>query len=266
MRFTKIEDDIILSKYKNKNIPIADICNELQRSAKSVQRRANKLGLNRVKYSINSNYFKQIDSWDKAYFLGLIYSDGNLHKHTNNVKISLQESDRSILEYLKNCISYEGNLLYKKPSIIKETGNFRKPQWTLSFTDKIIKRDLLDIGLLSNKSLVLTFPSKIPQSLYSAFLLGYFDGDGCIRVDKNNHLHFSLRGTLEFLEVVRDILCDNCQINPTKMTQDNPLKNNYRLEWRGNSSCIKIRDYLYKDALNFLYRKYEKFNHLKYSV
>ena len=33
-----------------------------------------------MKYSVNDNYFENIDSEDKAYFLGFMMADGNLSK------------------------------------------------------------------------------------------------------------------------------------------------------------------------------------------
>lgn len=33
-----------------------------------------------MKYSVNDSYFENIDSEDKAYFLGFIMADGNLAK------------------------------------------------------------------------------------------------------------------------------------------------------------------------------------------
>lgn len=36
------------------------------------------------------------------------------------------------------------------------------------------------LGAVKNKSLTLIFPDFIPDRLMSSFILGYFDGDGCI--------------------------------------------------------------------------------------
>ena len=56
-----------------------------------------------MKYSVNDNYFENIDSEDKAYFLGFMMADGNLSKgqHTEEyirVNLHLQVSDIEILE------------------------------------------------------------------------------------------------------------------------------------------------------------------------
>jgi hypothetical protein len=46
------------------------------------------------KYDINENYFENINTGDKAYILGLIYSDGIIFDTT--VKINLLETDSHI--------------------------------------------------------------------------------------------------------------------------------------------------------------------------
>ena len=47
----------------------------------------------------NENYFSEIDTPEKAYFLGMIITDGCVHE--NVLSMSLQESDEYILEFLK---------------------------------------------------------------------------------------------------------------------------------------------------------------------
>lgn len=46
-----------------------------------------------AKYDINSNFFERIDSHEKAYFLGWMYSDGNVYlgSKRNTLSITLVE-------------------------------------------------------------------------------------------------------------------------------------------------------------------------------
>lgn len=48
------------------------------------------------KYSLNESYFEKIDSEEKAYFLGFLFSDGSVSKYSLN--LSLAEVDKEILE------------------------------------------------------------------------------------------------------------------------------------------------------------------------
>ena len=86
-------------------------------------------------YHCNDNYFSIIDSEDKAYFLGLLYSDGCIHDSQSRFLISLQEEDKYILELFKEKIKYTG-YLYLRPSEI------HKNQYSLEITSKKLKDDL----------------------------------------------------------------------------------------------------------------------------
>ena len=54
----------------------------------------------RRKYEIDEDYFEVIDTPNKAYSLGLIYSDGNVSKNGTQFSISLQARDRDVLDKL----------------------------------------------------------------------------------------------------------------------------------------------------------------------
>jgi len=50
------------------------------------------------KYSLNENYFDEIDTSNKAYILGFLYADGYNNRINNTVVLSLFKQDREILE------------------------------------------------------------------------------------------------------------------------------------------------------------------------
>jgi hypothetical protein len=55
-------------------------------------------------YTINENYLDNIDSADKARFLGFMYADGNVAKKVNSIKITLKLSDKTYLEGINKSI------------------------------------------------------------------------------------------------------------------------------------------------------------------
>ena len=62
------------------------------------------------KYDINEDYFNEIDTKEKAYFLGFLYADGYNHKceirkSSSSVNLSLVEQDSYILELLLRQVS-----------------------------------------------------------------------------------------------------------------------------------------------------------------
>src|SRR5690606_10706467 len=75
---------------------------------------------NPFKYNINEDYFKNIDSKAKAYFLGLIYADGNLRLSKNGksyiFSLILQTCDKEILDKLLKETETDRPLGYNNPS------------------------------------------------------------------------------------------------------------------------------------------------------
>ena len=53
-------------------------------------------------------------------------------------------------------------------------------RFRISFNSKKLCSDLTRLGAVRNKSLILTFPKFITDELMPSFILGYFDGDGCV--------------------------------------------------------------------------------------
>jgi len=50
------------------------------------------------KYTINETIFDNIDSLEKAYYLGLLASDGSLNKNSSLIRLSLHANDKYLLE------------------------------------------------------------------------------------------------------------------------------------------------------------------------
>jgi intein/homing endonuclease len=139
----------------------------------------------------NERYFEKIDSAEKAYFLGILYADGYISK--NCVEISLQKIDQDILKKLSKIIYGKSVLKYRKAQIklFNNKQYKQKEQTRFTFTSNKIVKDLKNHGLMENKSLKIRFPYHINKNLYSHFIRGYFDGDGCICLSKkwaNNSL------------------------------------------------------------------------------
>lgn len=131
----------------------------------------------RRKYSLNENYFDTIDTPNKAYILGLLYSDGCNIVSTNTIKLELQDRDKKILEKICSEISYNGPIKYTP--LHKKNPNWRDT-YRITITNQHISKRLSDLGMVANKSLILKFPSFLKNELIPHFIRGYLDGDGHI--------------------------------------------------------------------------------------
>lgn len=78
--------------------------------------------------------------------------------------------------------------------------------------------------MYQRKSLILEFPTCIHPDLYSHFIRGYMDGDGCISLSKENRFaSINMIGTKMFLDVVQSIIYESLNID-VDVKRDNRAK------------------------------------------
>jgi hypothetical protein len=150
------------------------------------------------KYSLDVNYFKSIDTINKAYILGFIYADGCNTRR--GLQIGLHEKDKEVLEFIKKELNADNALTYIKP--FKKGWSYK---WDLRISSKELSNDLTEKGCPPAKSLIVKFPDFIDDNLMPHFIRGYFDGDGCITIcDKGyGRLYFTC-GSKDFIEGLRN--------------------------------------------------------------
>lgn len=130
---------------------------------------------NSKKLTLNEKYFEKIDSDIKAYFLGLIYSDGCITK--TRMIISLVEDDSYLLDKFSEELEYIGKIYSRKPKKINH-----QSQRSLEITSRKLVSDLNNHGVFPKKSLTIKFPTTIPKELTWSFIRGLFDGDGSVYI------------------------------------------------------------------------------------
>jgi hypothetical protein len=210
-----------------------------------------KSNINR-KYDVNELFFKNINSKEKAYFLGLMYADGSISDRS--IIISLQERDCNILEKFKKIIGYTGPLRY----VNKKNKKWQNHKILCIYSRELVK-DLTLLGCGKRKTYNLKFP-KINKQYYSHFIRGVFDGDGCIISNKNGY-YFSITGYKTFMKEINTTITRELKFIPCKISRKNKSSELFgALQYSKNSTLIKLRTYLYNDC-NDLYikRKYVKF-------
>lgn len=267
-RWTNEEILYLRENYEIK--PTQEIASHLNRSSNSIKIKARKCGLKKYPYTCNYNFFKTIDSEEKAYWLGFICADGwvSLNRTANSgcLGIELKSSDVNHLKKFNKDIS--GN--YK---II-----FRESKCPLSpYKDKInttcqiriysinLVSDLISCGVTPSKTYHLTWPN-LPDHLMRHFIRGYFDGDGCVRIrtrtlssgEMKNYpiCDFTCKDKMFLLEL-RRYLYETSGIC-SYIYED---KNNcFRLYVHKLSHTVSFLKYIYSDSQVYLDRKFKKYN------
>jgi hypothetical protein len=121
---------------------------------------------------LRADYFKSIDSPEKAWVFGFIYADGSINQK-NSLQVSQSLENDHILKIIADELNYPGKFSSAKKSHTK------KRQSILTISRHEIYKDLLRLGMTTNKEMDLRFPfSKIKQQYYWAFLSGLYNGDG----------------------------------------------------------------------------------------
>ena len=261
MKLTKEQKEYIVFLYSIGDYTFTDIAKKYNKPISSIKYLLNSRGytakskseLSR-KYNIDSTFFSDLDSAEKAYFLGWVYSDGSIIIKYNSLRISLKEDDRDVLEVLKNLIKSEKPL--KKINVDKKRKGFEnsKDQFLLEITNKDIVENLISIGLIENKSANISFPN-LPDELYPYFIRGYFEGDGWFTdTDKTKQLGFI--GSDEFIKTLQEILHSyNIKMNINKKGKMSTLT----CGGHSNKNYKLFFNIIYKDKIELsLKRKYSK--------
>ena len=153
-------------------------------------------------YSLDEEYFKYIDSHNKAYFLGFICADGCIYRRNNHqgmLSIAVKDIDIEILNNFKQSIKTS-----KPISIVKQSE--KTTMAILQLTSDILVEDLLELGVGVRKTFDLSIENiikKIPKK--------FIDVDGNINIPKNNTIiksHIRISAPLKSLEDFKNILKD----------------------------------------------------------
>lgn len=208
---TKEEIDILIEKYNNKE-SMQDIAKYFNVHVQTVRNRLRELNIydetrrNRKHYC-DFTFFEDINSEEKAYWLGYIAADGNVYssKQRKNYSagstLKIVSKDKEHLQKFKYSIQSDAEI--ERIINFKGYSNGNAVYRIQIYSNKICE-DLIKLGIVPNKSLILK-PPKIKKEFYKDFIRGYFDGDGSIYKTKSNY-GFNLVGTKEMLEWVIKVL------------------------------------------------------------
>jgi intein/homing endonuclease len=252
----EVEQEIL--KYYKNTLSLTKTSQITGHCQKTCSRIVKKYGIEVINYQnrsrLNENIFEYIDTEEKAYWLGFIYADGYIGLKTNDFELSLQEKDFKHLTNFKNFIKLETNLAYR----------IKTKSYRLSFRNKIFKKNMINLGVVPNKSLILEFPKEkqVPNKFLYSFIRGYFDGDGSIHKIKNaNNYSVQILGTYDLLTKMYKFLGFK---NRTLYNKNGTSSNCYFLQWSGkNAMFILDKLYLNSTENTRLERKYEKYLNFK---
>lgn len=210
---------------------------------------------------LDEHYFHFIDSPQKAYFLGLLLTDGNVfrsqpNQHSANaVSLTLCDDDSYLLDAFSKAIKSQRKI----------TSDGRGCS-TISICSRTMCDDLAKYGIVPQKTLTVRLP-QINQLYMSHLIRGIIDGDGCIRFAYYPKIRkyvrvISICGTEQLMYDISHTIYDILGIKSHKIYT---YTNRHLSETRYNatSDIIKLGEWLYQDADIYLKRKYQKYLEIK---
>jgi len=193
--------------------------------------------------------FETIDTEEKAYWLGFLYADGSVGSNDNRIELGLAEKDLHQIEKFRDFIGINNKISYRE-----KTKSYR-----YAFKSVPCKQDLVDHGCVSNKSLVLKFPTEqqVPSHLLRHFIRGYFDGDGWF-TNTQNCFQVGIIGTVNFITGFLNSIELQNKKNKKIFTvhRENGAK---RYVFGAYDDVLNFLNWIYKDATIYLDRKYEHY-------
>ncbi len=214
-------------------------------------------------YNRGNRFFENIDSEQKAYWLGFIYADG--YVLDNVFGINLAAKDREHLEAFKLATGIINPIHSMINQLTDENGITKfYPGVRVQVNDPEMINYLSKLGVREGKTYNVEFPDKnqVPKNLMSHFIRGFFDGDGCIchSLNGDNKWKFNILARKDFSEHIFGILMR--YVNPMHLH----IRQNEQTKWMSYVACdsfpglLAIRNFLYKDATIWLKRKKDKFD------
>ena len=198
-------------------------------------------------HDLNEFFFENIDTEEKAYWLGFIFADGNISKNNKCFQIVLHKDDKEHLFKMK-----------KSFGATQPVFDVRGKYFGVSIKNKAFCRHLINLGVTPRKSKT-AIPPSLPVSLERHFWRGVIDGDGSINYSKNkDRFAIGIVGSkgivFGFKEFINSFGIGR-KINPkeSKISQ-----NIYAFAVEGKRQIAALAEILYDNSNIYLDRKFNK--------
>lgn len=205
--------------------------------------------------NVMEDYFEIIDSEEKAYFLGLMLTDGNVFYRGDNkpsqMSLCLMDSDSYMLEKFKCALNTSTNI----------TSDGRGASMLAVRNNKLCE-DLAKFGVVPNKSNISRFPDNIPYEYLNHFIRGIFDGDGSMQFRLKSPTRRKIAKSIGFSSGNPTFLYDLKRVMIREMptltdvsVYEYSNKKTCMLTWASVKDVFTIGNYIYNNSTIYLRRK-----------
>jgi hypothetical protein len=230
---------------------------------------------------INGDYFNNINTEDKAYLLGVLFTDGYIkiptdkYKHQHVIGLEVEETDKLLIEYFNSKLKPEGSLMriactnygLTKKGIIPI--HYRSTIYSDYLANTLLSNYNFCYSKSQNKNIELPIKQIPPQFIFS-FIRGLIDGDGTVAKcqqlkngDNTYYIGFTScsKTACENLRDVMLIYKPNLKCKITERLFENPKYNPiYSLRIEKREDVLWLADKMYT---NFEFCLERKLNRVK---
>jgi DNA-binding transcriptional regulator WhiA len=254
-----INEEEIIKQYTIQKLSAAKISNNLNIDKKTVYRvlKRNNIPIRTLaqaamQYTCNDDFFANIDSEKKAYWLGALFADGNVsQKASKSGQIFLTASDEDwVTNFMKAVESTN------KPRTELHS-KFKTLVWKAQITSKNMFKDLVSLGCVPAKSHIIKLP-VLKDEFYSHFIRGYFDGDGSVGIYTNlkkSNWKILKSSICSGSEIFINQLLEKLPVNHKKITNKGVYIVQFSL-----GDTLRLYNYMYNNATVYLSRKRKVFD------
>lgn len=247
------EKELKICELYKSGMKTSDICKECHCSTNTIGKIIDKYGIPRRqkihKVKKDLSKFYDLTNPETQYWIGFICADGNINYNINSkiYKVSLFSKD---IEVINKFVKYFG-----EENVCTHTRKQNGVHEAYINSKELCEYFINTLNITPNKSLSLN-----PNIEYTNnFILGYFDGDGCIRNSNEKQVRYECNitcGSLLFLEKIKEKL-DEQNIYSVYYKHDD--SNAYKIRIDRKEDSNKFYKWLYKDAVVCLSRKLKNF-------
>jgi intein/homing endonuclease len=205
------------------------------------------------KYTVNMNLIKTPEF---AYILGYLWADGAFIEKDQKIAMQLQKRD---VEEIRHLLELTGDWnikdYWKQTSKIQEKKCYPMIYARhKEFSDFLLEKDFKNKTLGDCRGLI----EFLGQDLLHYFVRGYFDGDGCVYVNKSKYVSFTASHNKVWTSIIK--LLDDLNIEYRLVKSKKP-NGNFTEEIRiiSYQSILKFANFIYSGRIFGLLRKRNKF-------
>lgn len=213
-----------------------------------------------LKYSFNEHYFDQIDTPEKAYWLGVIWTDGGISlnkggKTYGRLRITTAEHSKTLLEAFAKAVNTTKPITTSNTASTKN-GPKKYRRSELCLCSAHICSVLMGYGIVPRKTYSEQFPT-FPKEFTSHFVRGMFDGDGSIYRNgkyKNVDITGSKASCEWLLNNIPIFLGFGGYISPKPNSE-------VTFRWRigARNEVMRFREWIYSDSTVCFEPKFKRF-------